>query len=197
MNTFTLRLPRWPIVRLFSRNPLARASDRIEAVVLVLAVVVSLLAAPIAAAIGTAVHDARRHVYIEQAHTRHTVTATVIGDSPEQNAPADTITVPARWVAAGAEHTGAVKVQSTAKTGDPVEIWVDSSGSPVDAPAPTTRAAQEAVTAALTIWVSMAAVATTLFTATRIILDRLRVAGWQHDIASLVGRGDGHTTGHP
>ena len=84
MNTFTVRLPRWPIVRLFSRNPLVRASDRIEAVVLVLAVVVSLLAAPIAAAIGTAVHDARRHVYIGQAQTRHTVAATVIDDSHSQ-----------------------------------------------------------------------------------------------------------------
>ena len=37
-----------------------------------LAVVVSLLAAPIAAAVGTAVYDSSRQAYAEHAHTRHT-----------------------------------------------------------------------------------------------------------------------------
>ena len=44
--------------------------------------------------------------------------------------PTDTIAVQARWVAAGTEHTGAVKAQSTTKTGDLVEIWVDNDGFP-------------------------------------------------------------------
>ena len=78
MDTFTVRLPRWPILlRLTGRDPLVRTTDRIEALVFVLAVVVSLLAAPIAAAVGTAVYDSSRHIYAEQAHTRHTVNATV------------------------------------------------------------------------------------------------------------------------
>ena len=78
MDTFTVRLPRWPILlRLLGRDPLVRTTDRIEALVFVLAVVVSLLAAPIAAAVGTAVYDSSRHIYAEQAHTRHTVAATV------------------------------------------------------------------------------------------------------------------------
>ena len=59
MDTFTVRSPRWLVVRLFGRNPLIRISDRIEALALVLTVVVSLLAAPIAAAVGTAVYDSR------------------------------------------------------------------------------------------------------------------------------------------
>jgi hypothetical protein len=64
MDTFTLRLPRWLILRMFSRNPLLCAVDRVEAVFVLGAVVVSLLAAPFAAAIvGTAVHDARSHLY--------------------------------------------------------------------------------------------------------------------------------------
>ena len=78
MDTFTVRLPRWPILlRLLGRDPLVRTTDRIEALVLVLAVAVSLLAAPIAAAVGTAVYDSRRQVYAEQADTRDTVAATV------------------------------------------------------------------------------------------------------------------------
>ena len=111
MDTFTLRLPRWPILlRLLGRDPLVRTTDRIEALVFMLAVVVSLLAAPITAAVGTAVYDSSRHIYAEQAHTRHTVNATVT-DVPasQQIVRTGTTTVSARWTAAGTEHTGTVR----------------------------------------------------------------------------------------
>ena len=39
MDTFTLRWPRWPIIRAFGRNPLVRVTDRVEAVILTSAVV--------------------------------------------------------------------------------------------------------------------------------------------------------------
>ncbi len=78
LDTFTVRLPRWPVLlRLSGRDPLVRRTDRIEALVLVLAVVVALVAAPIAAAVGTEVYDSRGNFYAEQAHNRHSVTATV------------------------------------------------------------------------------------------------------------------------
>jgi hypothetical protein len=194
MDTLTLRLPRWPVLlRLLGRDPLVRTADRIQALVLVLAVVVSLLAIPIAAAVGTAVHDSRRHLYAEQAVTRHNVAAKVT-DVPasQQVLPTDTITVPVRWSAAGAEHTGALMAQSTTKTGDPIEIWVDNSGAQVPAPTPTIFAAVEAVTGALVIWICVAATAATLSTLTRAVCDRIRLTGWQHDLDSLVGNGDGH-----
>ena len=198
MDAFTLRLPRWPVLlRLLGRDPLVRTTDRIEALVMVLAVVVSLLAIPIAAAVGTAVYDSRRQAYAEQTHTRHTVAATVT-DVPasQQILRTGTITVPARWTAGGAEHTGAVKAQSTTKTGDTVEIWVDDNGAQAPAPTPTTRAAVEAATGALVIWISVAAIAATLSTLTRAVCDRIRFTGWQHVIDSLVGR-DGHKPSQP
>ena len=194
MDTFTVRLPRWPIaLRLLGRDPLVRTTDRIEALVFVLAVVVSLLAAPIAAAVGTAVYDSSRHIYAEQAHIRHTVAATVT-DVPasQQILRTGTTTVSARWTAVGTEHTGAVKAQSTAKTGDTIEIWVDNNGAQAPAPTPTTRAAAEAAMGALVIWISVAAIAATLFTVTRAVCDRIRFTGWQHDLDSMVGNGDGH-----
>jgi hypothetical protein len=194
MDTLTLRLPRWPVLlRLLGRDPLVRTTDRIQALVLVLAVVVSLLAAPIAAAVGTAVHDSRGHLYAEQAHNRHIVAATVT-DVPasQQVLRTGTITVPVRWSAAGAEHTGAVEAQWTTKTGDTVEIWVDNDGAQVPAPTPTIFAAVEAVTGALVIWICVAAAVATLFTLTRAVCDRIHLTGWQHDLDSLVGNGDGH-----
>lgn len=57
METFTLGLPQWA-QRLRSRNPLLRNSDRVEALALVIAFTVVVLAIPVAGAIGTAVYDA-------------------------------------------------------------------------------------------------------------------------------------------
>jgi hypothetical protein len=191
-----VRLPRWPILlRLLGRDPLVRTTDRIEALVFVLAVVVSLLAAPISAAVGTAVYDSSRHIYAEQAHTRHTVTATVTDVPASQILRSGTTTVSARWIAGGAAHTGAVKTQSTTKTGDTIEIWVDNTGAQVPAPTPTSRAAAEAAMGALVMWICVAAIAATLFTGTRAVCDRIRFTQWQHGLDDLVGNGDGHQ--HP
>jgi hypothetical protein len=197
MDAFTVGLPRWPVLlRLLGRDPLVRTTDRIEALVLALAVVVSLLAIPVAAAVGTAVHDSRRHIYAEQADSRHTVAATVtdVAASP-QILRTGTTTVPARWTAGGAEHTGAVEAPSTTKAGDTIEVWVDNNGVQVPAPTATTRAAAEAVMGALVIWICVAATAATVFTVTRAGCDRIRLTGWQHDLDSLAGHGDGHQ--HP
>ena len=177
MDTFTVRLPRWPILlRLNGRDPLVRTTDQIEALVFVLAVVVSLLAAPITAAVGTAVYDSSRHIYAEQAHTRHTVTATVTDVPASQQilrcrhhhrvGPMDCRGTDTR------HRQGA----STANTGDPIEIWVDNNGTQVAAPTPTTRAAAEAAMGALVLWICVAAIAATLFTVTRAACDRIRFA---------------------
>jgi beta-lactamase regulating signal transducer with metallopeptidase domain len=197
MDTFTVRLPRWPILlRLLGRDPLVRTIDRIEALVFVLAVVVSFLAAPIAASIGTAVYDSSRHIYAEQAHTRHTADATVTDDDAAQPVlRTSTSIMPARWTAAGAEHTGTVEAPSTAKTGDTVAIWVDNNGEQASEPTPTSRAAVEAAMGALVLWICAAAIAATLFTITRAVCDRIRFTRWQHGLDNLVGNGDGHQ--HP
>jgi hypothetical protein len=200
MTTFALRLPRWPVLmRMWGRGPLVRNSDRIEALVLVLAVVVSLLAIPIAGAIGTVVHDSRRDHYAEQARNRSPVVATVtavptFSDGP----PLGAITVPAQWSVGGTEHTGTLAAPSTAKIGDPIEIWVDNNnGAWVSAPTSTTRAAVEAVTVAVLIWLAVAGTATTLFITSRAACNRIRFARWQLGIDELVGHGGGHSRHHP
>ena len=188
MDVFTVRLPRWPLLlRPAGRDPLVRTIDRIEALVLVLAVAVSLIAAPIAAAVGTAVYDSSRQIYAEQAHTRHPVAATVTDVPASQVSRTGTTTVSARWTAADAEHSGTVKAQSNANAGDTIEIWVDDNGAQVPAPAPTSLAAAEAAMGAVVIWICAAAIATTLFTVTRAVCDRVRFTRWQHDLDTLVG----------
>jgi hypothetical protein len=166
LETFTVRLPR-SVFGLFRRNPVLRASDRVEALVVALAVKVSLLAVPVAAAVGTAVHDSRRDVCAAQHHTRHLVTATITDGAADNNiSRTNTATMAARWSAAGAEHTGAVTAQSATKPGDHVAIWVDNNGAATDEPTPTTRAGVDAVTAALFMWAGVTAAAAILLAAT-------------------------------
>jgi hypothetical protein len=191
-DTFTLRLPRWRFVRLLGRNPLIRLSDRIEALVLALAVVmVSVLAGPIAATVGAAVHDSHSRSHAEQAQNRHTVIATVTGDKfVRRDTLGQTVTVPARWFAAGTEHTGAVSAPPRVKTGDSIDIWVAEDGSYLGPPLRTPVDA--AVAAAVATWFGVVIAAAAVFSGIRAALIRARHARWQRDFDRLVGNGDAH-----
>ena len=199
----------------FGRNPLVRISDRVEAMVLVLAIIASMLGVPVGAAVGTAVHDSRSRIYAQQAQTRHTVTATVTGNSvsaaertPTRHAegsgkastadpPSAMITVPAQWHAAGAQHSGAITVQPVVKAGDRIDIWVDNDGRRVNAPTPVALAAVQAILTALATWLGVTALAAGLAALVRLCLDRIRNAGWQHEIERLARQGGGRTTHEP
>lgn len=186
LETFAVpaRMP-GPLGRLFGRNPLVRTTDRVEALLLVLAFAVSILALPLAAAVGTAVHESRARVYAEQAQTRHQVVATITGESDgRRNLSSPTVTAPARWVAAGAEHTGMVAVPRAVKPGDRVDVWVDEQGSPVSKP--MFSALDEAVAVGAAFWFGVVTGAVALFGLARILLDRSRHAGWQRDFDRLV-----------
>lgn len=187
MASFTVPLPRRLFVRLFGRNPLIRTTDRVEALILVLVVAVSLIAVPVSAAVGTAVHDSRSRAYAEEVQTRRPVTATVTGDShPHRNLESPTVTVPARWFAAGAERTGDVTAPLTVKLGDDIEIWVDDAGLPVARPINTAR--NDALAFAAATWWAVSLLAVALFGHVRITLDRLRYDRWQQSFDRLVER---------
>lgn len=194
METFELRMPRGPLGRLFDGNRLIRRSDRIEAAVLALVLAISLVAAPFAAAMGTAVYDSHRQAIVQQAANRHIVTATVTDGhaAPEMQpaprigvVPSETKQVEARWSAAGVDHSGTVPAPSTAKTGDSIDIWVDQSGEHVGAPPSGSRAAVDGATTAVAIWLGISAAAATLFAVTRAACNRIRLARWDHDIDRL------------
>lgn len=187
MESFTVpTLPRRLSSRLFGRNPLIRASDRVEALMLVLAIAISLVAIPIGGAVGTAVHESGSRVHAEQVQARRQVTATSVGDShPRRNLESPTVMVPARWSVAGTEHTGDVAAPLNVKTGDAIEIWVDDKGVPVRPPVRT--AVDAGVAFAVATWSTLSLLAAGLFGAVRVALDRSRHAAWQRDFDSLVG----------
>jgi|SRR5689334_10211695 len=187
MEIFTVPLARRLFGRLFGRNPLIRTTDRVEALILVLAVAASLIAIPVSAAVGTVVHDSRSRLYAEQVQTRRPVTATVTGEShPRRNVERPTVTAPARWFAAGAERTGDVTAPLTAKIGDDIEIWIDDDGLPVARPMNTAR--DEALVFAVATWWGVSLMTVALFARARITLDRLRYDRWQQSFDRLVKR---------
>jgi hypothetical protein len=185
----------WWVLRAWSRNPLVRAIDRLELLIIALGILVSLVAAACAGALGTAVHDARTAVYIAQAQTRHTVTAKAIADSSIVLSVYDNMatTVNARWQVNGIEHTGSINWPNAVETGDPLTIWVDRDGNRVDAPAPTSQASADAIGVAYVAWQTVAlAVAGSVYWGRR-RLDRRRESAWEHDIRCLIDDDGGRT----
>lgn len=198
VDTFTFALGRAWLIRLFGRNPLIRASDRVEALILLAATVLVLVAAPVAGAVGTSVYDTRNRAYAEQALTRHTVTATVVSDSVAIIRPYTvTISVQARWMANGTTHDGSFVWDRPVRSGDDVTIWVDNNGKYAGPPASRHRAAADAIGVGLVVWLSVAAAAATLVAVVRFRLDQRRHADWARELRCLADDDGGRTNSQP
>jgi len=192
MQWFTVAWWRWRLAQVRGRNPLVRTSDRIDVVVMALAVALSLFSVPVAGAIATAVHDDRAHVYAAERQDRHRVAATATSDSP--TSPRGSVSVvQARWQFGDVENAGAFTSDAPVKQGSSVDIWVDGKGRHVSAPAPTWQAGVDATGAAVAFWLSVTAAAALLVALVRQGLKRARYAGWNRDIASLVHDDGGRT----
>jgi hypothetical protein len=195
MHTFSLRRRGWWVARAFTGNPLLRRTDRIEAVMVVVAIVVALAVIPVAAALGAAVYGSHVVMYAEQARTHHRVVATVIEASPGTNAPHIT-TSEARvmWMFGPALHTGWFKTDHTVKTGERVDLWVNDVGDEAAPPTPASHAVIDAIAAGAGIWAALALVLRVLVAMGRLPLNRIRQAQWEREIKSLA---DGGRTNRP
>ncbi len=197
MQTFTWGGSRHRYLRAFGRNPLLRASDRIEAVVVLAMLVVTVLAVPVVAAVGTAVHESRARFYAEQAQSSHRVEATAAGDSAAVVRPNSiSFVVRARWRVDGRDHIDRVPSDSRVRAGEPLPLWVDEHGNRVGAPPPASRADGDAVAVAVLLWLAVVAVAAGLASALRADLDRKRAARWEREIRDTDSTGGGGRRDH-
>jgi len=151
-----------------------RTSDGFEVLIALWVAVVVLIGIPLAVTVGGGVHDSRSRLYSDQAQNRQAVTAVITDGKAAHRELGDpqTVNVAARWVADGAEHQGVVSAPRGVKAGDSVDIWVDENGYHVGVPHRT--ALDEAVAAALSTWLSVAAVAAVLLAGGWVVVDRLR-----------------------
>jgi hypothetical protein len=183
----------WWVLRACGRNPLVRASDRVELLIIVLGISAVMLAGAFAGALGTAVHDARSRVYITQGQTRHPVTARAIGDSTTVlGVDGNTATrVNVRWQVDGTEYTDSLNMARAVKIGDPLRIWVDRNGNLVDAPMPTSQAGVDAFTVAYAAWQTVVLAVAGLIYWGHSRLEHRRDTAWEREIRSLMHRSAG------
>lgn len=194
METFTINLGRCWIIRALGRNPLVRTSDRVEALMLVLAFAIALIAVPVAGAIGTSVHDARARLYAEESRDRHRVTANVTEDATKTIEDTGLVaTAPARWRVDGVDYVETVKVDPQTKVGAPVEIWMDGSGNHAGPPTPAQQAGIDALVAGTALWLAVMTGVAGLWGCVRAGLTRRRAKGWDRELRMLVDDGSGRT----
>lgn len=193
METFMLDPRCWRIAWIVGRNPLLRRTDRIEALVLLVALAASLIAISAAEVAGALVFDARHRQYTAEAQARHPVVATVISALPSPQSEA--IVVHLRWPAATGERTGSFQHATALGAGQHIEIWVDPDGNRVRPPTPSWHAAVDAVATTLVIVLAYGVAMASAVGSVRSRLDRARDAAWEREIRCLQDDG-GRTNRH-
>jgi hypothetical protein len=175
------RIAQW----LFSRNELRRPADRIEA-----AVIVSLVAAFLTAAVGAACFAG--HLYQSQ----HTAAAGLRPAVATLSQPGPVVTTPAAAVRArwrlpnGTRRSGTLTTVTApaiydASGGTLVHIWLDRSGDPEVPPPSPGEMIFSALLTGITDTAGAAVVLTLCYMFCRKVLDRHRLAGWESAWAAV------------
>lgn len=167
-------LPTWPVriwrMQPWNPSPLMRVSDRAEGFVRILAVLVLLIAVPIAAAAGTAAYSsASERIHTENA-TKVVVTGTIVGTPARVAAPIadrngtvrDQFEAQVSWTHDGKSGTATVGVPDGAEPGRPVPVWLGPDGTSTTPPERSSAAAVHGIgvgiAVLLEIWCGAAAV---------------------------------------
>ena len=171
--------------RRLDRNPLRRASDRVETYVLMALAAVFLVGAPLAApAAGGWAHATAQRAELAQVASRSLVTAVVIAkpDPPALAQEAFVSTAQARWTApGGAVITGLVPVRVGTQAGAKLSIWTTRDGQPTTRPLDSNSVASLAVLAAVAGVAALAAALALAGALAHWSLNRRRLAGWDAD----------------
>lgn len=181
-STWILRQLRWLGA---NRNPVATTWDRLEARVVVFAIVLSLGMLPVALAVGSLTYESALADATEQQASRTQTTAVVLADVPYSvNAHGVATQAPARAVwqlPDGTERMGEVYVDPGATAGTKTPIWIDQAGDPALAPLTRDGALGAAIGVAVLAWVGFLGAIALLTWGARVALDRLRGADLARD----------------
>ncbi|SDH61026.1 hypothetical protein SAMN05216553_13513 [Lentzea fradiae] len=167
------------------RNPLASTGDRVESAVLVLGIAVSMLAVPVACAVGSEIYASQKNrVVVEQASKKR-VDAILTEDAPpavgmsERSGAVESAFVRATWrLDGGTTRRGEVQARRDAKAGAIVPVWVGEDGMVTEPPLTSEGAAIDAVFLALLLWSAAAGSAVLLHLITRFAHKRVRMGRW-------------------
>jgi sensor c-di-GMP phosphodiesterase-like protein len=184
---------RWP-----DHNPLRRTSDRVEAAIIAIALILFLAGAPLLALFAWHWADSAAHrVQQRQQATWHQVSALLLADArPVVDIGYGGIAgseVPARWTAPdGTARAGDVPAPENAQAGRTVRIWVDESGAQTGPPLRAQQATGQATLAAVLAPFALGTVLLCAVSVAVYILDRRRLAAWAADWRSAGPRWNSH-----
>jgi hypothetical protein len=173
----------------FGRNPLCRTSERIQAVVVLLAIVVGLAAIPVAAAVGTAVYRSAAEAAQAARATTELVQVRTLEDSPPllSETPAwSTDRVRAEWRDKnGIRHEVTAEVAVGTQAGARVTAWVDEKGNVTHAPASAAAVLAASLAAGLGILVASWAALLLVVLGLQWVFNWIRLRGWQAEWESV------------
>jgi hypothetical protein len=177
------RLARWLG---FDHNPLRRGTDRIEAALRLVMIIVLVAAVPAAAfAAGRwADHQAQRRAQAQRA-ADHLVTAVLLHNAPATGTPnpyasVQTAWVLARWQPPGQPpRTGEVLALAGARAGSTVQTWIGPSGAVTDPPLGHSDIAGAVCLAVIATCLMSCLVLLAAGTLTRSALDHRRLNAWE------------------
>ena len=170
----------------FDRNPLRRGTDRVEAALRLVMILLAVVAVPVAAvAAGRWADHYALHRAEAQLAADHQVTAVLLEDAPQSGIPNPYTNVQTSWVSARWQppgqlpRTGQVLALAGARKGSTVQTWIDPSGAVTDPP-PDHRFIVGDVWLAVTAtcllsWMLLLAAAVLV----RRVLDRRRLRAWE------------------
>jgi hypothetical protein len=170
----------------FDHNPLRRGTDRVEAVlrlILVILLVTAVPAGAVAAGRWTD-HWALHRAQVQRA-VNHEVNATLLDDSaaigtPNPYSSVEGNWVPARWQRAGQPpRTGEVFAVAGARKGSTVRIWTDPTGAITDPPMGHRDVVGDVWLAVITTCLVLSLVLLAAWTLVRRALDRRRLNAWE------------------
>lgn len=143
------RLGRLVRGRRFDRNPLRRATDRVETVLLAALVLGFLVGVPFAALATRAwVHGMAERAQLSQESSRFQVQAVVLAAAPPSSDNSGNLTyqAQARWRAPdGREVTAEVPVTQGTTAGETCQVWTDRDGDLTSAPLTDSQVADQTV----------------------------------------------------
>jgi hypothetical protein len=167
--------------RRIDRNPLRRASDVMETVVLALLVIGFAVGAPLLAhAVATRTYARAHRAEISQQASRYEVSVIPLAmPASGSGGTYQDAGEPARWTAPdGAKITGQVLVPAGTKPGAAVPAWTTWRGVITDSPLQSSQVSVQADSAAVFSVICLAALLGGAGAATRRLLDRRRMTDW-------------------
>ncbi|MFC9995085.1 hypothetical protein [Nocardia sp. NPDC127526] len=181
-------------VRPWNPSPLMRVSDRFEIVLRALAVVVVIVAVPVAGAFGTVSYtNAADRIAVEDVGKTE-ISATVTGeprllvDPGRSGVHQDRYEAAVEWNHDGRSGTATVEIPGPQEVGSTVALWVGADGEPATEPAKPGAAAAEGIGTGLAILVESWCAAAASVWITGAVLDARRNARWDREWRELNDR---------